>query len=168
MDDEADLRALALRENLPTHHVFFTYEDHTTNIVSDNPHSIKSLHIDMNVVDELSPLDDNIVGQGTINLTMNACLNTSSKDEDSPGSPRTLQSSNSSDSGLASPGCSPRHGEPQQENLNSASAEPETQNLNLPLPLATSVGPCVVTVTMPVDVRAQNDAKVGWNTIILV
>ena len=157
MDDEADLRALALRENLPTHHVFFTYEDHTTNIVPDNPHSKKSLHIDMNVVDELSPLDDNNVGRGTLN----ACLNTSSKDEDSPGSPRTLQSSNSSDSGLASPGCSLSDGEPQQEILNSASAEPETQNLNLPLPLATSVGPCVVSVTMPVDVRAQNDAKVG-------
>ena len=113
----------------------------------------------MNVVDELSPLDDNIVGQGTIDLTMNACLNTSCKDENSPGSPRTLQSSNSSDSGLASPGSSPSDGEPQQENLNSASAEPETQNLNLPL--ATSVGPCVVTVTMPVDVRAQNVTKVG-------
>ena len=70
MDDEADLRALALRENLPTHCVFFTYEDHTMNIVpdNDNPHSIKSLHIDMNVVDELSPLDDSIVGQGTIDL----------------------------------------------------------------------------------------------------
>ena len=70
MDDEADLRALALRENLPTHCVFFTYEDHTMNIVPDNPHSIKSLHIDMNVVDELSPLelDNSIVGQGTIDL----------------------------------------------------------------------------------------------------
>ena len=67
-EESVDDEALALRENLPTHCVFFTYEDHTMNIVPDNPHSIKSLHIDMNIVDELSPLEDSIVGQGTIDL----------------------------------------------------------------------------------------------------
>ena len=81
-DDEADLRALALNKNLPTHHVFITYEDHTdtaagmeniesqsgtaTNIMPNDQQSIKSLHIDMNVVDELSPImEDNIIDKGT-------------------------------------------------------------------------------------------------------
>ena len=84
-DDEADLRALALNKNLPTHHVFITYEDHTdtaagmeniesqsgtaTNIMPNDQQSIKSLHIDMNVVDELSPiLEDSIIDKGTFDL----------------------------------------------------------------------------------------------------
>ena len=86
-DDEADLRALALNKNLPTHHVFITYEDHTdtaagmeniesqsgtaTNIMPNDQQSIKSLHIDMNVVDELSPImEDNIIDKGILNIDL--------------------------------------------------------------------------------------------------
>ena len=58
--------------------MFITYEDHrdtdeaaVDNIGSQsgttiNSQSIKSLHIDMNVVDELSSMEDNIIDKGTI------------------------------------------------------------------------------------------------------
>jgi len=132
--------------------VFITYEDHRDtdeaameNVASQsgttiNSQSIKSLHIDMNVVDELSSMEDNIID----------------KDVDSPRSPRNLRSSSSSDSGLPSPspGCSPSQGgEHQQESLTCH----QTQSLKWPV--ATSGGPCVVTVTMPADVNAHLDAK---------
>ena len=58
--------------------MFITYEDHRDtdeaameNVASQsgttiNSQSIKSLHIDMNVVDELSSMEDNIIDKGTI------------------------------------------------------------------------------------------------------
>ena len=58
--------------------MFITYEDHrdtdeaaVDNVASQsgttiNSQSIKSLHIDMNVVDELSSMEDNIIDKGNL------------------------------------------------------------------------------------------------------
>ncbi len=129
-----------------------------------NSQSIKSLHIDMNVVDELSSMEDNIIDKGTIIYLLFLSIY-SLEDVDSPRSPRNLRSSSSSDSGLPSPspGCSPSQGgEHQQESLTCH----QTQSLKWPV--ATSGGPCVVTVTMPADVNAHLDAKKVGITVFLI